>query len=91
MSRPRRIRTEPQAPPALSHADLILAVHGPRHADAQCEATPNPSWHPRARAAYLERLWLDHEAAIVAAATAADVEPWISSRLFFLAALRGEA
>lgn len=85
-----RVKSRQQSTETITREDLALAVFGPRHADAQCEATPNPSWHPRARAAYLERLWLDHEAAIVAAATAAGVEPWIVNRLFFLAALRGE-
>ncbi len=87
-----KAKRQRRAVSVLSPEDLALAVFGPQHVASGCSETkPSPSWHPRVRPAHLERLWLDHEAAITAAATAAGLKgPWIVDRLFFLAALRGE-
>ncbi len=91
MSRTRRIRTEPQAPPALSHADLMLAVHGPWDERAGCTGQPGVLWDPRVRPEHLKQLWAQHAPAIQQAAAAAGVKPWVVDRLFFVAAARGEA
>lgn len=70
--------------------DLALAVFGPWHEQADCDATPTPLWHRRVREGHLRALWEHHRAAIETAATEAGVaEPWIIGRLAFCDLLDG--
>lgn len=72
---------------ALAPHDLALAVHGPWHPGAGIDGD-RPLHHPRTRTARLQDVWRAHRPAIERAAAEAGVaQPWIASRLAFVAML----
>lgn len=89
MSRVPPRRTPPCAG-ALSITDLYLLAFGPWDESAQVPAgggERGPLWDPRCDTDRLRDLWRKHEAEV--RACAGNHEPWVESRLWFVA--RGRA
>ncbi len=81
---------QPAAAGCLDSRDLVLAVYGPWHPEAECEASPTPLWSPRVSHERLQRLWALHRDRIEAEARRLGTATiWIVERIEFVAALNG--